>query len=122
MTASREKHMPEVKGLFQKWGGMVAVVLLLLLAVLALGGCAEPGTITAVEPTATAFPPPPTDIPPPPPGPTPVALDFPIAAVTQEANGSVDDQSCVGCHTDEETLKALAEEEEVPEVEPEGEG
>ena len=32
------------------------------------------------------------------------------------------DQSCVDCHTDEETLRAVAEEEEVPEVESEGEG
>jgi hypothetical protein len=34
----------------------------------------------------------------------------------------VDDTACIACHTDEETLKAVAEEEEVPEVESEGEG
>jgi hypothetical protein len=35
---------------------------------------------------------------------------------------AVDDTACIGCHTDQETLKLVAEEEEVPEVESEGEG
>jgi hypothetical protein len=35
---------------------------------------------------------------------------------------AVDDTACIACHTDEETLKAVAVEEEVPEVESEGEG
>jgi hypothetical protein len=34
----------------------------------------------------------------------------------------VDDTACIGCHTDEETLKLVAVEEEAPEVESEGEG
>jgi hypothetical protein len=34
----------------------------------------------------------------------------------------VDDTACISCHTDEETLKAVAKEEEEPEVESEGEG
>jgi hypothetical protein len=34
----------------------------------------------------------------------------------------VDDTACIACHTDEETLKAVAVEAEVPEVESEGEG
>jgi hypothetical protein len=34
----------------------------------------------------------------------------------------VDDTACIGCHTDEETLKAVATQEEKPEVESEGEG
>jgi hypothetical protein len=71
--------------------------------------------IAAVEPTATLYPLPPTDIPVPPPGPTPEALDFPVAAPVREQPEPVDDQNCVACHTDEETLKAVAKVEEVEE-------
>lgn len=88
------------------------MLLLLLLVALALTGCWEPPAIAAVEPTATLYPPPPTDIPPPPPGPTPEALDFPLLAPTREAPEPANDQTCVDCHTDEETLKAVAEKEE----------
>jgi hypothetical protein len=94
------------------WGGAAALAVLLFLAAVTLTGCAEPQTITAVEPTATLYPPPPTDVPLPPPGPTPAALDFPLPAPTQSVAEPESDQNCVGCHTDEETLKALATEEE----------
>lgn len=104
------------------WGGGAALAVLLLLAALALTGCAEPGVIAAVEPTATAYAPQPTDIPAPPPGPTPVALDFPLPAPTKVELGEADDQTCVDCHTNEETLKAVAEKEEVEETLSEGEG
>ena len=103
--------------------GLLVVGLLFLLA-LALTSCGQPEAIVAVEPTATAFPPPPTDIPPPPPGPTPQALSFPLPAPgqVQEAE-QVSDQNCVDCHTDEETLKAVAEQaEENQESLSEGEG
>jgi hypothetical protein len=104
-------------------GSFLAVVALLLLAALALGGCGEPAAVVAVEPTPTAYPPPPTDIPPPPPGPTPAALDFPLPAPTHEEMEQVNDQTCVDCHTDEETLKAVAEKaEEDQESLSEGEG
>jgi len=123
MDASRERLMNRTKKPFTTWVGLVVMALLLLLAVLALTGCSmEPPAIAAVEPTATLYPPPPTDIPPPPPGPTPEALDFPIAAPTHTEVERPDDQTCVDCHTDEETLKLVVEEEEVPEVESEGEG
>jgi hypothetical protein len=123
MNASRERLMDRSKKPCRTWVGLVAMALLLLLMALALTGCSfEPSAIVAVEPTATLYPPPPTDIPPPPPGPTPVALDFPIAAPTHAESERLDDQACVDCHTDEETLKLMAEEEEVPEVESEGEG
>jgi hypothetical protein len=89
---------------------------------LALTGCAEPAAIAAVEPTATLYPPPPTDIPPPPPGPTPAALNFPLAAPTRVEAEPVDDQACVDCHTDKETLTAVAKEEEIEEALSEGEG
>jgi hypothetical protein len=92
--------------------GVVALVGLLFLAGLALAGCAEPAAIAAVEPTATSFPPPPTDIPAPPPGPTPAALDFPLAAPTHIEVERTADQTCVACHTDEETLRAVAKQEE----------
>jgi hypothetical protein len=103
-------------------GSIVAFGMLLLMAALALAGCGDPGAIAAVEPTPSAFPPPPTDIPAPPPGPTPEALDFPLPAPSAEERIAVSDQSCIDCHTDEETLKAVATEEEVSEVESEGEG
>lgn len=105
------------------WGTSVVMAALLFLALLALGGCGEAPPISAVEPTATLYPPPPTSIPPPPPGPTPAALDFPLPAPNHvEEVEPIDDQTCVNCHTNEEMLKALAEEEEKPEVESEGEG
>ena len=46
------------------------------------------------------------------PGPTPAALDFPLPAPTNEDVEPVSDQNCVDCHTDEESLKAVATEEE----------
>ena len=114
--------MSEMKKLFRVWGGMAVVIALLLLAVVALSGCGGPGEITAVEPTATLYPPPPTDIPAPPPGPTPAAMDFPIAAPTRAPVEQVNDGTCVDCHTNERVLQGMATEEEAPEVESEGEG
>lgn len=106
------------------WGGVLILVALLFLAVLVLSGCGEPEAISAVEPTPTAFPPPPTDIPPPPPGPTPAALSFPLPAPGKvQDTEPVSDENCVACHTDEETLKAVAEKaEEDQESLSEGEG
>ncbi|MGC9333098.1 MAG: hypothetical protein ACP5JJ_03050 [Anaerolineae bacterium] len=98
------------------------VVALLFLATLVLTGCAEPAAIAAVPPTATVYAPPPTHTPSAPPEPTPAALDFPLPPPQEVDTGPVSDQTCVDCHTDEETLKALAEEEEVAEELSEGEG
>jgi hypothetical protein len=103
-------------------GKAVAGLSLLLLASLLLSGCGDAPAIAAVKPTATLYPPPPTDIPPPPPGPTPEALDFPLPPPTPAESDVPDDQSCITCHTDEETLKALATEEETAESLSEGEG
>jgi hypothetical protein len=115
--------MRKANGLSTSSGSVFVVGLLLLLALVALTGCADPAAIAAVEPTPTAFPPPPTDIPAPPPGPTPAALDFPLPAPTHAEAEPVDDQSCVDCHTDEETLKAVADKaEEDQESLSEGEG
>lgn len=114
--------MSKTKRFVPIWAGPALAAALVLLAVLAVAGCAAPPPIVPVEPTATSFPPPPTDIPAPPPGPTPAALDFPIAAIARESVEVVDDQTCQDCHTDEETLKAVATEEEAAEVESEGEG
>jgi hypothetical protein len=103
----------------------VLLVTLLLGAALALSGCAEPPAISAVQPTPTSYEPPPTDIPAPPPGPTPAALDFPLAAPAEMEveQPEDDDQACVDCHTDEDILKALAEPEgESEETLSEGEG
>ena len=101
----------------------VALIGLLIVASVVLTGCAEPAAIAPVEPTATTFAPP-TDIPVPEPGPTPAALDFPLAAPPrEEVEEEVSDQGCIDCHTDVETLKAVAEVAEVEEESlSEGEG
>jgi hypothetical protein len=101
---------------------IMAALALLALAALALSGCARPAPITPVPPTATVYAPPPTPPAPTPPAPTPAALDFPIAAPSAVAEEPANDQTCVDCHTNEETLKAVAEEEEVAESLSEGEG
>ena len=103
-------------------GELVVGVGLLFLASLLLTGCVEGPAIAAVKPTATLYAPPPTDIPAPPPGPTPKALDFPLPPPTPASSGLPDDQSCITCHTDEETLKALATEVDKAESLSEGEG
>lgn len=95
---------------------------LLLCAALTLAGCAEPVAIAAVPPTATVYAPPPTAIPAEPPGPTPASISFPMEAPAGEAVEPMDDQTCVDCHTDEESLRELAEEEEQAESLSEGEG
>jgi hypothetical protein len=115
--------MRESNGLTALLGSILMLGLLLLLPLVVLTGCAEPAAIAAVEPTPSAYPPPPTDIPAPPPGRTPAALDFPLPAPTHPEFVAVDSQSCVNCHTDEETLKAVAEKaEEEQESLSEGEG
>ncbi len=107
-----------------RWDMLAIMSGLALLSLAALTGCAEPAAIAAVEPTVTAFAPPPTDIPVPPPKPTPAALDFPLAAPAHVEDAEpVSDQNCVDCHTSEETLKAVAvEEDEGHEALSEGEG
>jgi len=106
----------------QRLAGLLLLMSILLLVPL-LAGCGEPPAIAAVAPTPTAYPPPPTDIPPPPPGPTPAALDFPLPAPAHLELGQTNEEHCVDCHTDEETLKALAEKaEENQESLSEGEG
>jgi hypothetical protein len=115
--------MSETKRFSRRWGGAAAAGLLLLAAVVALTGCGGPAAIAAVEPTATVYAPPPTDIPAPPPGPPPAALDFPLPAPNHVEREQVNDQGCVDCHTDEDTLKAVAEKAaEAEESLSEGEG
>ena len=94
------------------WCGSGMALLLLVAVILLLTSCADPAAIAAVEPTATVYAPPPTDIPLPPPGPTPAALDFPLEAPTDVDVEPVDDETCVGCHSDEDTLRAVASQEE----------
>ena len=121
---------------------LVAAVVLLLLIPLMLSACGgateapteppEPTEVAAQPTTAPTEPPPPTDTPtePPPtdvptePPPTEAPTEPPPTATpTEEPTPEVvDDTACIACHTDQETLMAVAEEEEVPEVESEGEG
>ena len=77
-----------------------------------------------MPPTEAPTEPPPTEAPTEPPATdTPEPTDEPTPEPTAEpAPEAVDDTACSGCHTDEETLQLVAEEEEKPEVESEGEG
>jgi outer membrane biosynthesis protein TonB len=114
---------------------------LLLVLVLLLAGCGGeptsaptelPPTEVAVQPTTAPTEAPPTEAPtePPPteaptePPPTETPTEPPPTATpTEEPTPEpVDDTACVGCHTDEETLKAVAEEPEETEALSEGEG
>ena len=107
----KERLMNEAKLSWAPWKTVMALVGLIA-AVSALTGCAESPAIAAVEPTAIIYPTP-TDVPPPPQKPTPEALEFPLpASATVEEQAPIDDQSCVDCHTDEATLKAVAVEDE----------
>jgi hypothetical protein len=113
MNALKEGPMSETQSHLRTMGGLAIIVVLLFLTTLALTGCDfGPAVIAAVEPTATLYPAPPTDIPVPPPGPTPEALDFPLEPPNHVELDIPDDRDCVNCHTSEETLRAMAEEEE----------
>ena len=130
--------MTKTKTFLDRWKTMAAVGLLLLAALILLSACggAEPTTV-AVEPTTAATerpaptsvptePPAPTDTPTEPPAPTeaptePPPTDTPAPTDTPTPE-VVDDSACISCHTDEETLKALAEEPEAAETLSEGEG
>jgi outer membrane biosynthesis protein TonB len=117
---------------------------LLLMLALVLAGCGgepaaapteppEPTEVAAAtaEPTAAPTePPPPTDVPTEEPTlepteePTEAPTEPPPTATpTEEPTPEpVDDSGCITCHTDEETLKALAVEPEAAESLSEGEG
>jgi hypothetical protein len=136
-----EKHMSQTKRLLasSKWATLVALLLFVPLVLLA---CGEPTaapteppvakstatTVAAAPATATSAPTeepteppaptePPTEPPPtePPPTDTPEPTEEPTPVV-------VDDSACITCHTSEETLKAMATEEEETESLSEGEG
>jgi outer membrane biosynthesis protein TonB len=108
---------------------------LLLLMALVLAGCGGEPTAVPTEPpeptevaVATVAPteaptePPPTDVPTEEPTEAPTEPP-PTATPTEEPTPEpVDDSGCITCHTDEETLKALAKEPEAAESLSEGEG
>jgi outer membrane biosynthesis protein TonB len=125
------------------WAGRTSAALvlaLLLLTALLLSGCGDTATATpeatamALEPTsAPTEPPAPTSAPTEPPAPTttptqlsptdtPAPTDTPLPTDTPTPE-PVDDTACLSCHTDQETLQAVAEEpEEEGESLSEGEG
>ena len=118
-------------------GTRVAVLIgLLLVLVLLLAGCGgeptaaptePPPTEVAAQPTEAPTEPPPTEVPTePPPTETPTDVPTevpPTATPTEEPTPEpVDDTACVACHTDEDALKAVAEEPEETEALSEGEG
>jgi outer membrane biosynthesis protein TonB len=119
-----------------RWRGVALLGLLLLFALVLVACGAEP-TEVAVQPTEpeavatevvpTEVPtelPAPTEVPTEPPTPTDVPTEPPPTATpTEEPTPEpVDDSGCITCHTDEETLKALAVEPEAAESLSEGEG
>jgi cytoskeletal protein RodZ len=141
-----EKRMSKTKRFLPTWRGALAVLLLLAVSLVLIACGGEP-TEVAIEPTsaptepaaptsAPTEPPAPTDAPTEPPAPTdaptepPTPTDVPTEppptetpAPTEEPTPElVDDTACIACHTDEETLKAVAEEPEEAESLSEGEG
>jgi outer membrane biosynthesis protein TonB len=124
--------MTKTKTFLANWQAMASLGLLLLIALILLSACGadEPTTI-AVEATAAPTEPPaptsvatqppaPTDTPTEPPAPTEVPTEPPTTNTpTPEV---VDDSACIACHTDEEALKAVAEEPAEVESLSEGEG
>ncbi len=96
---------------------LVGVVGLVAITVLLLAACGPSAT-----PTPTTAPPtkaPATNTPVPPPTDTPVPTDTPIPPSPTPIPSA---DNCVACHTDEETLKALAVEKQTASAETEGEG
>ena len=130
--------MTRTKMLLVRGRGIAALLGLLLALVLLLAGCGgeptaaptePPPTEIAVQPTTAPTekptqPPTPTEEPTEPPTPTEAPTEPPPTATpTEEPTPEpVDDTACVACHTDEETLKTVAEEPEETEVLSEGEG
>lgn len=87
-----------------------------LLAGLILVGCVARPEITPSSPPEPAVPGVPT------PGEPLAATRYPMAAPVREEEIGVDSSNCIACHTDQETLQALAEEPEEEESLSEGEG
>ena len=104
------------------------VAALLFLVSLVLSGCSEPATV-ATQPTPVA-----TETPAPastePPAPTRVPTEVPTERpptdtpppTEEPVPEAADNTACIACHTDETTLRAVAEEEEMAESLSEGEG
>ena len=107
------------------WKGTMIVALFLLVPLI-LSGCGEEATVdTQPTPVATETSAP-TSIPTESPVPTEVPTERPPTDTpppTEEPTPEVaDNTACIACHTDETTLRAVAEEEELAESLSEGEG
>jgi len=115
-----------------RFGGVGVLLALMVVLVLLLAGCGGEPTAAPTEPPepteVSVAPATATSAPTEPPAPTDTPTDTPTvppptATPTEEPTPvPVDDTACVGCHTDEETLKAVAEEPEETESLSEGEG
>jgi hypothetical protein len=136
LSELKEMHMGQTKAFASRGKGTLGLLTLLLLFALLLAGCGgepaatpteapEPTEVAVVAPTAAPTEPPPTPTEAPPePTPTDVPTEPPPTATpTEEPTPEpIDDTGCITCHTSEETLQAMATEDEAPEVESEGEG
>jgi predicted small lipoprotein YifL len=137
ITDLEEKCMSQTKAFASMKKGTASLLILLFLFTLILAGCGgeptaaptelpPPTEVAAAAPTVapTEPPPAPTEEPTLEPTPTDVPTEPPPTATpTEEPTPEpIDDTGCITCHTSEETLQAMATEEEAPEVESEGEG
>jgi len=108
--------------MMQRLHKLIFAGLLLLLGSLAVG-CVEDEPITPVPPTPTVADPIPPKHPAIAPTPTSIARQFPLPVPTLlPVAARPSSQNCVDCHTDAETLKAMAETVEKAESKSEGEG
>jgi outer membrane biosynthesis protein TonB len=136
LSEFQEKRMSQTTKFASMGRGAVGFLILLLLFTLLLAGCGgepaaapteppEPTEVAAAPPTAapTEEPPTPTEVPPEPTATEVPTEPPPTATPTEEPTPEpIDDTACIACHTSEETLQAMATEEEAPEVASEGEG
>jgi hypothetical protein len=120
--------MSRTKTLLARGKGTAALLGLLLVLVLLLVGCGGEPTAAPTEPPepteVSVAPATSTPVPTEPPAPTDApTLPPPTVAPPEEPTPvPVDDTACISCHTDEETLKAVAVEPEETEALSEGEG
>jgi outer membrane biosynthesis protein TonB len=124
--------MSKTKMFLTRRSGVVMLLGLLLLVALVLAGCGGEPTAAPTEPpeptevaAATVAPteaPPPTDVPTEEPTEAPTEPPPTVTPTEEPTPEPIDDSGCITCHTDEETLKALAKEPEEVESLSEGEG
>jgi hypothetical protein len=108
-----QMHERRMKKFLNVWIEPAVVALFLLLTALPLSGCMDPDPIVAVPPTETPQLPTPTVVVTATPRPQPVAMNFPLPAPVHVGIERPNDEGCIACHTDRESLRASAGASEV---------